>query len=228
MKRTTKKLVPEPETTNEFVPAVPFKRNGTITLPKGWKKPFVPMADDPIARIEWVAASSLKANGWNPNVVFRAELTLLETSILRTGWVQPVLISRDNLIIDGFHRWSLTKDSKALLERYGGKLPAARLDVGEAEAKMLTVRINRAKGTHVAVRMAELVQQLIDQHACSREEVAQGIGAKLDDVDLLYQNSIFKARNLADAPYSKAWYPAEGKRKGHSDEDDDAGDTEGG
>lgn len=194
---TTKKLVPKAQTTNEFVP--------TVT--------------DPIARIEWVLASSLKPNGWNPNVVFRQELQLLETSIMRTGWVQPVLISRDNLIIDGFHRWCLTTKSKALIERYEGRLPCARLDVGEAEAKMLTVRINRAKGSHVAVRMAELVQQLIDEHQASREEVAAGIGATLEEVDLLYQNSIFKARKLDEAPYSKAWYPAEGGKKGKRDVD---------
>lgn len=195
MKRPTKKLVPKAESTNEFVP----------------------MKSDPICRIEWVKAATLKPNGWNPNVVFKAELTLLETSILRTGWVQPVLISRDSLIIDGFHRWCLTTNSKLLLARYGGLLPCSRLDVGEAEAKMLTVRINRAKGSHVAVRMGDLVQQLINDHGCSREEVAAGIGANLDEVDLLYQNSIFKARNLENAPYSKAWYPAEGKHKGGTD-----------
>jgi len=79
---------------------------------------------------------------------------------------------------------------------------------------MLTVRINRAKGTHVAVRLAELVQQLIDDHGLLPEEVATGIGADLGEVDLLYQNSIFKARNLAEAPYSRAWYPAEGTPPG--------------
>lgn len=172
-------------------------------------KPFV---DDPICSIEWVAAAELNANAWNPNVVFKLELKLLETSIVRTGWVQPILISRANTIIDGFHRWRLVQDSKTIRERYEGKVPCARLDVDEAEAKMLTVRINRAKGSHVAVRMSELVKQLIDEHGLMPEEIAVGIGASRDEVDLLYQDSIFKARNLADAPYSKAWYPAESRK----------------
>lgn len=173
---------------------------------------FKPMADDPICQIEWVHVSTLLPNGWNPNVVFRAELKLLETSILRTGWVQPILISRSSLIIDGYHRFILSQKSEALKKVYAGNVPCARLDVNDAEAKMLTVRINRAKGTHVAVRMGELVKQLIDEHGVLREEVAAGIGATLDEVDLLYQNSIFKSRNLADAPYSKAWYPEESSR----------------
>lgn len=172
-----------------------------------------PLEDDPILRIEWIDAADLRANAWNPNVVLTSELRLLETSILRTGWVQPVLISREGTIIDGYHRWRLSQDSSALRKRYDGKVPCARLDVTEEEAKMLTVRINRAKGTHVAVRMAELVQELIDDHGCLPEEVAAGIGATAEEVDLLYQNSIFKSRNLADAPYSKAWYPAESRAK---------------
>jgi len=173
-----------------------------------------PVRDDPVCRIEWVAAAELSPNGWNPNVVFTAELKLLETSILRTGWVQPILISRTGQIIDGFHRYMLSLKSKAIADKYGGQIPCARLDVDEAEAKILTVRINRAKGTHVAVRMADLVQQLIDVHGLLFEDVAKGIGAGLDEVKLLYENSIFKARNLADAPYSKAWYPAESGKRG--------------
>lgn len=173
---------------------------------------FKPFKSDPVCMIEWVPALELNANAWNPNVVFKQELKLLETSIMRTGWIQPILISKLGTIIDGFHRWRLAQDSKQLMERYKGKVPCARLDVDEAEAKMLTVRINRAKWTHVAVRMAEIVQQLVDEHGLLPEQIAVGIGAGRDEVDLLYQNSIFKARNLADAPYSKAWYPAEGGR----------------
>lgn len=170
-----------------------------------------PFENDPINRIEWIEATRLNANAWNPNVVLKSELKLLETSILRTGWIQPILVSAMLTIIDGFHRWNLAQRSHEIVKRYGGLVPCVRLDVGEAEAKMLTVRINRAKGTHVAVKMSELVKQLVDDHGMLPEEIAVGIGATLDEVDLLYQDSIFKARNLKDAPYSKAWYPAESK-----------------
>jgi len=176
-----------------------------------------PMEDDPVLHIRWYPAADLNANAWNPNAVLKSELRLLETSIVRTGWIQPILISPARTIIDGYHRWRLSQESKALLKRYRGQVPCAVLDCSEAEAKMLTVRINRAKGTHVAVRLAELVQQLIDDHGLLPEEVAAGIGADLGEVDLLYQNSIFKARNLAEAPYSRAWYPAEGTPPGRPD-----------
>lgn len=166
-------------------------------------------AVDPIERIEWLHHQELKANFWNPNIVMDQELRLLERSILMTGWVQPILISRDGIIIDGFHRWCLSRDSKELQRRYGGLVPCVRMYVGEDQAMALTVRINRAKGTHVAVRMSHLVKALIDQHCWDRQQVAAEIGATLDEVDLLYQDSIFKARNLENYRYSKAWVPEE-------------------
>jgi hypothetical protein len=168
-----------------------------------------PVLHDPINRIAWLPAEALRPNWYNPNVVFGPELRLLELSILRTGWVQPVLATRDGMIIDGYHRWRLAQESPRLLERYGGRLPVALLDLDEAEAMLLTVRMNRAKGSHVAVKMSELVKTLIDRHGLDRQQIAHEIGATLDEVDLLYQDGVFKARKIAEWQYSKAWYPKE-------------------
>lgn len=167
------------------------------------------MIDDPICRVEWLHWSEFAANAWNPNVVFDAELRLLELSILRTGWVQPVLANPSRIIIDGFHRWSLSRLSTELNARYGGKLPVAILPVDDAEAKIVTVRMNRAKGKHVAIRMHELIVSLIDDHGLLHEEIAVGIGATKAEVDLLYQEGIFKARNLQSREYSRAWVPGD-------------------
>jgi len=166
---------------------------------------------DPIDAIVWRDADDLIANGWNPNVVHTPELRLLETSILENGWVQPLLISRDDLIIDGFNRWMLARSSKALRAKYAGRVPCAVLDIPEAEAKMLTVRINRAKGTHVAIRLSELVKSVIDEGGIEPDEVARLIGATRAEVDLLYQDDVFKARDIASWSYSKAWVPQEVK-----------------
>jgi ParB-like chromosome segregation protein Spo0J len=166
---------------------------------------------DPVDKVEWVEAKTLQGNNWNPNVVFNQELRLLERSILRTGWVQPILVSVAGTIIDGFHRWRLALESQPLLEKYAGKVPVCRLDVSEDVAMLLTVRMNRAKGTHVAVRMSGLVRQLVDDHGYTLEEIAREIGGTVDEAKLLYEDSIFKARNLSAYRYSKAWVPAEGR-----------------
>ena len=165
--------------------------------------------NDPLNNIQWLDANQLEANDYNPNAVFSPELRLLERSILKTGWVQPVLISRDNVIIDGFHRWSLSKDSKKIREKYKGKVPCAVLEVDRGEAMVLTVRMNRAKGSHIAVRMSEMVKELIDTHKYDIDELASELGATKKEIDLLYQDGVFKARNIKNYKYAKAWVPAE-------------------
>jgi hypothetical protein len=50
-----------------------------------------------------------------------------------------------------------------------------------------------------------MVQELIDQHGLSAADIAKGIGATIQEIDVLYQNNIFKARNLESYRYSEAW-----------------------
>ena len=165
---------------------------------------------DPITTIEWRFAEELIANHWNPNRVHKAELRLLEHSLLSTGWIQPILINRNDIIIDGFHRWRLSQDSLAVRDRWRGKVPCAILDVGDDTAMAITVRINRAKGSHVSVEMHRLVLTLINEHGWTVEKIGKEIGASKDEVNLLAQEGVFAEKNIANWAYSKAWYPAEG------------------
>jgi len=162
---------------------------------------------DPISHIEWLDAASLMANDYNPNIVFNPELKALEKNILAIGWVQPVITTKEKIIIDGFHRTMLSKESKALQKIYGGKVPCVVFDVPRDEAMILTVRMNRAKGSHVAVRMSEMIKELIDEHKWEVEPLAKELGATKKEIDLLYQDGVFKFRNIDKYKYSKAWYP---------------------
>lgn len=164
---------------------------------------------DPLDTIQWVDCAKLSANHYNPNVVMAAEFSLLERSILITGWVQPVLATPKFTIIDGFHRWSLSSRSEAVRAVYGGRVPVAFLDISEADAMLLTVRINRAKGTHIALRMSDIVKTLIDEHKCSREKIQAELGASPGEVDLLYKGGVFKAKDIGKHTYSRSWMPIE-------------------
>jgi hypothetical protein len=170
--------------------------------------PFDP-SQEPICNIVWKHVDELDANVWNPNVVLNQELQLLERSILKTHWIQPLLVNKNGLIIDGFHRFQLSKHGERLLQRYGGYVPCAVLDLTDAEAMILTVRINRAKGTHVAFRMSAIVRSLIEKHHYDRQQVAAEIGATLDEVDLLFQKDVFEKKDIQNWEYSKAWVPHE-------------------
>ena len=162
---------------------------------------------DPIDNIKWIDAHELEANDYNPNVVFSPELKALEKNILAIGWVQPVIVSTGNIIIDGFHRTMLSRESKALNKKYKGKVPCVVFEVPRDEAMILTVRMNRAKGSHIAVRMSEMIKELIDEHKWEVKTLATELGASKKEIDLLYQDGVFKLRNIKNYKYSNAWYP---------------------
>lgn len=174
----------------------------------------VPLGLDPIGHVQWLPVDELDGNRWNPNTVHKPELRLLEHSLLKNGWIQPILVSPARIVIDGFHRWSLSKDSPRVRERWSGRVPCAVLDVDEPNAMLLTIRINRAKGTHVAVGMSRIVRELLDEHGYEPQQIAIEIGATLDEVHLLAQDGVFAVKDIAKWSYSPAWYPAEdGKRR---------------
>jgi len=159
--------------------------------------------ESPIEKIEWIDPNTLTANNYNPNFVFTKEMRLLELSIKKQGWLQPILITRNKTIIDGFHRHTIAKRNNWLA-------PCAILDLDDTERKLLTVRINRAKGTHIAVRMSELIQGLLDS-GVSKKQIAEEIGADEDEVDILALKDIFEKFDLDNHKYSKAWIPSKSK-----------------
>lgn len=164
---------------------------------------------DPIYNVKPVDVFTLHANHWNPNFVFSKELELLEESILLDGWLQPITINTNLMIIDGFHRASLAKSSQAILDRDAGLVPCVILDKSDREAMMMTVRINRSKGTHTASKMVDLVQTLVDEYDVTPEEMIQKMGMTEGEVALLYDGSLLKRRKLDSHQYSRAWIPVE-------------------
>lgn len=163
--------------------------------------------NDPLLNIKFIHVDQLSANGWNPNVVLNQELKLLEYSLMKSGWLQPILINRNNMIIDGFHRYSLSKISKAVSERYQGLVPCAVFDIDDAQAMLMTIRINRAKGSHVAFKMHEIVRRLVDEFNIDTAQIEKEIGAYKGEVDLLYQEDVFKKKDIQNHTYSQAWEP---------------------
>lgn len=172
----------------------------------------------PIMNVKWHHVDQLKANNYNPNIVFGPELRLLESLLLTHNWLHPLLITkRELIVIDGFHRWMLARESKKLQEKFQGLVPCVELDITRPEAMMLTISINRAKGTHTAVKMSEIVHELVNEHGIDPQYIAEKIGATKAEVDLLYQDGVFKARNLEKWRYSNAWYPVEQKNAAKAD-----------
>lgn len=160
----------------------------------------------PISNVQWIDVDLLKANDYNPNVVFKDEMKLLKFSIMKNGWIQPILITQDFCIIDGFHRATLAKKHKDIT--IDGKVPVVMMTMSEPERMMLTIRINRAKGSHVALKMSEIVHTLVHEHGVPVESVCDGIGARKDEVELLLMDNVFQKKGInEETEYSKAWVP---------------------
>lgn len=151
----------------------------------------------PLLNVVWKDPMTLTSNDYNPNVVMSTEMELIKYSILQTGWIQPVLIDQKNIIIDGFHRTTIAR-----LNHW--EVPCAVLDLNEKERMMLTIRINRAKGSHIAVRMSSIITKLKGL-GCPDEEIRAGIGASQTEIDLMMKPDVFAAFKLENYQYSKAW-----------------------
>lgn len=161
----------------------------------------------PIDQIKWIDVNVLKANDYNPNHVFKKEMNLLHTSITRNGWLQPIIVNKDMTIIDGYHRVTLIKTSPDLQKQTKGLVPCIILQLNEVERKLLTIRINRAKGTHTAYKMSEVIHDL-HHNGLSIESIAKEIGADKTEILLLLEDSIFtKNKYNEESLYNQAWTP---------------------
>lgn len=172
-----------------------------------------PMKHHPIDLVLWVGAESVDANDYNPNVVARPEMQLLETSILEDGYTQPVVtwVEEDGRreTIDGFHRGEIGRHSIPVGEQTNGFLPVTtvnhdRTDRGDRMAS--TIRHNRARGRHMVERMSDVVQELARRN-WSDKKIGRELGMEPDEVLRLKQISGL-AELFADGQYSEAWEPA--------------------
>jgi ParB-like chromosome segregation protein Spo0J len=161
---------------------------------------MIKLQNNPIERIEWKNPYDIVANDYNPNVVQPSELELLKFSIMQNGWIQPTLITHEGVLIDGFHRTTLAR-----LE--GWLVSCCVMELSEAERMILTIRINRAKGTHVAFKMSEIVKRLVMDFELTKDYIAYAIGATEKEIDLLLQEDVFQKLEIKQHRYSMAWEP---------------------
>lgn len=160
----------------------------------------------PLASLQWVDRSLLKANDYNPNKVSEENLKLLIQSILTNGWTLPIVVRPDYTIIDGFHRWTVS-GREPLLTKLGGKVPVVIVDhEDEADDVYGTITHNRARGTHLLEPMKAIVKKLIDEGK-TVPEIGKQLGMKPEEIFRLsdFTRDDFLAMMTKDVQgYSKA------------------------
>jgi hypothetical protein len=175
---------------------------------RSWVPKSILHAWEPISNIEWVRAEDLNANDYNPNTVLNQELKLLAFSLLETGWIQPIIAGTDGVIIDGFHRYWLSRNNMQVIKQFGGLVPVVFVDLTPAQRMCMTIRINRAKGVHSSFKMHEIVTKLVTELGMPVPDLCREIGATKDEVELLLQTGVFSALDIQNHKYSQAWKPA--------------------
>lgn len=150
---------------------------------------------------ELVELKRLVPNPWNPNVVFKPELELLELSIRNSGFCFPIIVVDNEdgtyTIVDGYHRHLMAKKLKMK------KVPVVILDEPKSELMSATVRFNRARGTHQTVDMSSLVLDLV-REGLTDTEIAKNLGMDMDEVLRLKQITGLKEA-FVDREFSKSW-----------------------
>ena len=150
---------------------------------------------------------------WRANYLLRPNMRLLTASIQDYGWLAPILVRRsDSKIIDGFHRWVVAQNDKTIVKRDGGMVPVQWIDVDIADAMIMHIRMNRARGDFVARSISDLVRLILRTRKYDARQLADMLEMVDEEFNLLVDGSLLKIRKVSEHQYSAAWVPIEAPR----------------
>jgi ParB-like chromosome segregation protein Spo0J len=110
----------------------------------------------------YLPIDALVGNTWNPNRQSDWEFQLLTSSMRNDGFISPVIAIKEvdqagkHVIVDGEHRWRAAQ----VLNYH--EVPAVLVSMDVIQAKISTMRHNRARGTHDMGLEADLLRDLVE------------------------------------------------------------------
>lgn len=168
--------------------------------------------------IEYVGVGDIKPNNYNPNRQSEADFELLQRSMEEDGFTQPVVAVRmtqehldedpklkdvysvgDIVIVDGEHRWRA-----AALLGYE-KIPLVFVPMGLAQAKIATLRHNRARGSEDFEMSAQVLRDLQDLGASDWAQ--ESLQLSDEEMNRLLED-VPAPDALAAEDYGDAWDPS--------------------
>lgn len=126
---------------------------------------------------------------------------------MEDGWTQPIVVDLNKTIVDGFHRWTVS----GYPEVYGltdGKVPVVFIEPkDEASRRMTTIRMNRARGTHGVLPMADIIESMLKESK-SMDEICDRLQMETEEVvRLANRKGIPKTEIITNSEWSKALEP---------------------
>lgn len=155
------------------------------------------------ATIEQRKIGDLKPNEWNPNELPADKLKQLKKEMVRVGYLQPILVNKDNVVIDGHHRLKAFKDLKG--KDYS--IPVVVVDMSDKEAKLQMVNMNLIKGVMNPVKFGDLLTNL--EKDFDRERLSGLVGmseAEIKILERVQEHQKEEAQMMIHSPVGKETY----------------------
>jgi ParB-like chromosome segregation protein Spo0J len=161
----------------------------------------------PVYNVKAIPIDKIRANSYNPNAVAPPEMKLLEISIWEDGFTMPCVcyyLPDEDIyeIVDGFHRYSILKNSRRINERENGMLPVVVIEKDISNRMASTIRHNRARGSHDVDLMVNIVGELTNA-GMGDVWIMKHIGMDADEILRLKQLSglaeLFKNKEFSNS-----------------------------
>jgi hypothetical protein len=136
-----------------------------------------------------VPIDSIRPNIYNPNTMRDTIYQFLKKSIKKRGFLDPVIVNKNGVIIDGEHR------HKALKELGATEVEVKVLDITDAECKAETVNLNLTKGTFDADKLGKILLELDNEWG--KEVLKENLVMEQKQID-----SAIRAYQSAEIPES--------------------------
>jgi ParB-like chromosome segregation protein Spo0J len=162
----------------------------------------------PTLNVQLIPLAQVEGNDYNPNKVPPPEMRLLKLSVRKDGLTMPVVVAAEKkkenwVIVDGFHRTAICRNTKDIRESLKGYLPVTRLNKTIENRVAATVRHNMARGTHQVELSARLVA-FLKRHDWSNQRIGDELGMDADEVLRLRQITGL-AEAFQNEDFSRSW-----------------------
>ncbi len=148
--------------------------------------------------VQYIPVTDLRVNEYNPNRQSDREFNLLRMSMLEHGFTQPIVVNKDNIIVDGEHRWRVA--SSLGYE----KIPVVYVDMDEIQMRVATLRHNRARGSEDVELSTSVLRDLQELGALGR--AMDSLLLDEEYVNLLLDD-VTAPQDLAGDEYNFGWEP---------------------
>lgn len=171
-------------------------------------------------KIDYIPIGDIAPNPWNPNRQSDHDFELLLRSMDEDGFTQPIVVMRVTeealaeddalegfdvgqiVIVDGEHRWRAAQNLDYK------EVPVVEVPMNIAQARIATLRHNRARGSEDYELSAQVLRDLEQLGAMDWAQES----LMLDDADVSrLLDDAATPELLAEGEFSEAWVPSSGE-----------------